>query len=220
MGTPGDEPYRRRGAPVTGALILANVAVFALQSLTGDALLAPLALWPVGRLHAPGIDGVVGFRPWQLVTSAFLHGNVAHLLLNMLALRIFGRDVERALGARHYLVLYVAAVLSAGCVQVAVTSMASGRPFPTVGASGGVFGVLLAFAVLYPRRLVVLLFPPIPMPAWFFVTAYGLIELVNGVLGTVAGVAHFAHLGGMVGAWIVLRRWRGSSDRNDGSSAW
>jgi membrane associated rhomboid family serine protease len=72
-----------------------------------------------------------------------------------------------------------------------------------------VFGVLLAFGILYPQRRVMLIFPPVPMPAWFFVTAYAVVELVQGVTGTAAGVAHFAHLGGMVGAWLVLRRWRG-----------
>jgi len=142
------------------------------------------------------------------VTSAFLHANLVHLFLNMLALRIFGRDVEQALGARRYLELYFAAVLSAAVVQLVVVSAAGGAPFPTVGASGGIFGILLAFGVLFPRRIVTLLFPPIPMPAWLFVTLYGGIELTSGVLGTAAGIAHFAHVGGMAGAYLVLRRWR------------
>jgi membrane associated rhomboid family serine protease len=90
-----------------------------------------------------------------------------------------------------------------------VTSISfSGTPYPTVGASGGVFGILLAFAVLYPRRTVILLIPPIPMPAWLFVVLYGLVELVSGIFGTSQGIAHFAHLGGMVGAYLTLRHWR------------
>jgi membrane associated rhomboid family serine protease len=89
-------------------------------------------------------------------------------------------------------------------VQILVAS-AAGEPYPTVGASGGVFGVLLAFGMLFPRRRVVLLIPPVPMPAWLFVTLYGALELVMGVTGTQAGVAHFAHLGGMVGALLVLQ---------------
>ena len=127
----------------------------------------------------------------------------------MWALFIFGRDVERTLGARHYILLYFAAVVSAALVQLAaVTATSHAGIYPTIGASGGIFGVLLAFGVLYPRRTVMLLFPPIPVAAWLLVTLFGLIELANGVLGTEAGVAHFAHLGGMLGAYLELRYWR------------
>jgi membrane associated rhomboid family serine protease len=194
---------------VTRLLIFANLAGFALEAAVGDPLVAAFALWPAGRYFVPDLHAVVGFQPWQVVTYAFLHANVAHLLLNMLALFIFGRDVERVLGGRRFLVLYLAAVLSAAGVQLTVVSLASAAPpYPTVGASGGVFGVLLAFAIFYPRRIVMLIFPPIPMPAWLFVTVYGFVELANGVLGTAEGMAHFAHLGGMLGAYVVLRRWR------------
>jgi membrane associated rhomboid family serine protease len=199
---------RPPAARITRALILINVAVFALQAIAGRSVLATFALWPLGRFVVRGL-GVVGFQPWQLVTSAFLHAGVAHLVLNMFALQIFGRDVERTLGSRRYLVLYFAAVLSGACVQLLVVSASADvRPFPTIGASGGVFGVLLAFGMLFPRRIVVLLFPPIPLPARTFVALYALIELASGVFQTQAGVAHFAHLGGMLGAWLVLRRWR------------
>jgi membrane associated rhomboid family serine protease len=200
---------------VTGALILANLFVFALQVLYGDALLVPFALWPVGDQLAPEFGATVGFRAWQLATYAFLHGGGMHLFLNMFALWMFGRDCEAVLGPRRFLALYAAAVLSAALVQLAVAS-ASGAPYPTVGASGGVFGVLLAFGMLFPRRRVLLLIPPIPMPAWLFVTLYGAIELASGVFGTAAGIAHFAHLGGMAGAFIVLRAWRAGSAAGSG----
>lgn len=193
---------------VTGALILANLFVFALQVPYGDALLVPFALWPMGDQLVPELGASVGFRPWQLGTYAFLHGGGMHLFLNMFALWMFGRDCEAALGSRRFLAMYAAAVLTAALVQLAVAS-ASGAPYPTVGASGGVFGVLLAFGMLFPRRRVLLLIPPIPLPAWLFVTLYGVIELASGVLGTAAGIAHFAHLGGMAGAYLVLRSWRG-----------
>lgn len=194
---------------VTRLLILINLAVFALQSLYGDALLVPFALWPLGRHFQPELQATVGFQPWQLLTSAFLHANLTHVALNMFGLYMFGRDVERTLGAGRFLGLYLAAVLSAALVQLAVTSASlSGTPYPTVGASGGVFGVLLAFAVLYPKRTIILLIPPIPMPAWLFVVLYGLVELVSGIFGTSQGIAHFAHLGGMLGAYLMLRYWR------------
>ena len=83
-----------------------------------------------------------------------------------------------------------------------------GDPYPTVGASGGVFGLLLAFGMAYPHRRLMLLFPPIPMPAWLFVTLYGVLELVLGVTGTQQGVAHFAHLGGMAAGFVLLQIWR------------
>ncbi len=193
--------------PATLILIAANVAVFALQSVAGDSLMLTFALWPLGRFPVPGLQTEVGFHAWQLFSSAFLHGNFTHLLLNMLALWMFGRDVERVLGTRGYLSLYAAAVLTGSLAQLAVVSMSDGPIYPTVGASGGVFGILLAFGMFFPRRTVVPLFPPIPMPAWVFVLLYALLELANGVMGTVQGVAHFAHLGGMLGALLVL--WLG-----------
>ena len=194
---------------ITRLLIVTNVAIFALQAVYNDALISLFALWPIGRYHVEDLHAVVGFEPWQLITYAFLHANLAHIGLNMWALFLFGRDVERTLGARHYILLYFAAVVSAALVQLAaVTATRHAGIYPTIGASGGIFGVLLAFGVLYPRRTVMLLFPPIPMPAWLLVSVFGLIELASGVLGTEAGVAHFAHLGGMLGAYLELRYWR------------
>ena len=194
---------------ITRLLIVTNVAIFALQAVHNDALISVFALWPIGRYHVEDLHAVVGFEPWQLITYAFLHANLVHIGLNMWALFLFGPDVERTLGARHYILMYFAAVVSAALVQLAaVTATRHAGIYPTIGASGGIFGVLLAFGVLYPRRTVMLLFPPIPMPAWLLVTAFGLIELANGVLGTEAGVAHFAHLGGMLGAYLELRYWR------------
>jgi len=193
---------------VTNVLLLANFVVFYLQGMAGDGLIGNFALWPLGRHSAGDLPFTVGFMPWQLVTSAFLHASLVHLATNMFALWMFGRDVERELGARRYVGLYAAAVVTASLLQLAIVTSVEGPAYPTLGASGGVFGLLLAYGMLFPRRTVLLLIPPIPMPARLFVILYGALELFQGVVGTQSGVAHFAHLGGMLGAWLVLRRWR------------
>ncbi len=192
--------------PITRALIIANVAMFILDLLVGDPLILYLALWPVGSMTMTG--GSLGFQPWQVITYSFLHGNLTHLFFNMFALYMFGGDLERLFGERRYFNLYFVSVISAAIVQLIFSALAGGDPYPTVGASGGVFGLLLAYAMYFPRRTLILLFPPIPMPAWLFVLLYGLLELFFGVTGTAAGVAHFAHLGGMLGAWLLIRSWR------------
>ncbi len=194
--------------PVTQALIIINVVGFLLQMATGNQLLGPFALWPLGSPGMPGLDTAYRFQVWQLVTYGFLHGSLMHLLFNMLALFMFGSDIERVWGSRRYLIYYFVCVVTAGITQLIVGSV-SGSPYPTIGASGGVFGLLLAFGMLFPRRMVMLLFPPIPMRAWVLVTLYGALELYLGITGTQQGVAHFAHLGGMLGGFIMIQYWRG-----------
>jgi len=196
-------------ARLTRLLIGLNVAVFALEALFGPRLLATFALWPIGHFNVPQFDTPVGFNLWQLITCGFLHANFLHLAINMYALWMFGSDVERAVGPRHYLTLYFASLLSSSATQLLVVSMmTSTGVYPTVGASGAIFGILLAFGMFFPRRTIVLLIPPIPMPAILFVILYALLELFSGVFGTDQGVAHFAHLGGMIGAFLTLRHWR------------
>jgi membrane associated rhomboid family serine protease len=196
-------------ARFTRLLIIINVAVFALEAVFGSGLLANFALWPVGHFIVAQFDRPVGFKLWQLITCGFLHANFLHLAINMYALWMFGSDVERAVGPRHYLTLYFASLLSSSATQLLVVSMmTSAGVYPTIGASGAIFGILLAFGMLFPRRTVVLLIPPIPMPAIVFVILYALLELFSGVFGTDQGVAHFAHLGGMIGAYLTLRHWR------------
>jgi membrane associated rhomboid family serine protease len=192
--------------PVTRTLIGANVAMFVVELLLGDVLTLKLALWPI---QSTALAGIAGFQPWQILTYSFLHAGVWHLFFNMIALYMFGGELERLWGSKRFLNLYFASVISAALAQLAVSSLASLDPYPTIGASGGVFGLLLAFGLYFPRRIVVLLFPPIPMPAWLFVTLYGALELYLGVTGTQEGVAHFAHLGGMLGAWLLIQYWRG-----------
>lgn len=192
--------------PVTRTLIGANVAMFLAQLLLGGILTIKFALWPLSSMSSTGVGG---FQPWQILSYSFLHGTIWHLGFNMFALYMFGGELERLWGPKRLLNLYLASVICAALAQLAVSSLASLAPYPTIGASGGVFGLLLAYALYFPSRTIVLLFPPIPMPAWLFVTLYGALELYLGVTGTQAGVAHFAHLGGMLGAWLLIQYWRG-----------
>jgi len=188
-------------APVTQALLFANVAVF-LAEMSGAVALGGLALWPPGGFESR-------FEPWQLVSYAFLHGSFAHIFFNMLGLYMFGSEVERLFGSRFYAAYYFGCVVSAALCHLAVTAWMGATPYPTVGASGGVYGLLLAFGVYFPHRRVLLLFPPIPMPARVFVLVFAALELAFGVTGTAAGVAHFAHLGGMLGGWLMIQYRRG-----------
>jgi membrane associated rhomboid family serine protease len=158
------------------------------------------ALWPVG-------SGL--FQPWQLLTYAFLHGGLFHLFFNMLGLWMFGAELERLWGPRRYLQFLLAGVVAAALAQLLVTWLTNSN-VPTVGASGGLFALLLAFGMLFPNRIIMPLFPPIPMKARTFVMLFGGIELVLGYMDR-TGVAHFAHLGGMVGGFLMIRYWRGQS---------
>lgn len=185
--------------PLTQALITANVLAFLLQQVAGDLLVQWFALWPLG-------SGL--FMPWQLASYAFVHGGLMHLAFNMYGLWLFGSELERVWGAQRLGVFYAASVLVAALVQLGVTAML-GTDAPTVGASGGLFGLLIGFAMVFPRRTITPLLPPIPMRAPVFVALYGALELTLGVTGSATGIAHFAHLGGLLGGWLVMRYWRG-----------
>jgi membrane associated rhomboid family serine protease len=186
-------------------LIAANVLVFLLQNLSGGVLDVTFGLWPLQP-----IDGVKYFKLWQIITYAFLHSthNISHLLFNMLGLWMFGSEIERTVGEWRLLACYFASVVTAALTQLFVPALFGAPPAPTIGASGGVFGLLLAYALLFPHRKVVPLIPPIPMPAWLFAALYAGLELFMGVTGTLSGIAHFAHLGGMIGSALVVLQWR------------
>lgn len=189
--------------PVTATLIALNVAAFLLSSAVPRLALG-FALWP------PGGEWLfltkAGFAPWQLVTYAFLHGSLLHLAFNMFGLYMFGGALEQVLGRRRFLVYYFGCVVAAAITQLVVLQL-SGTFVPTVGASGGVFGLVLGYAMFFPHQRIVLLIPPIPMSARTFAFVYALIELALGVFGSQEGIAHFAHLGGMAGGWLLLRHW-------------
>ncbi len=196
-------------------LLLANTLIFLVQQMGLNAELVRLfALWPLGSpgsvMTSYGMLRIPQFELWQLASYGFLHGSVMHLLFNMFGLWMFGVGVEALWGTRRFLQYYAVCVLGAGAVQLAVASIAarSGGFFPTIGASGGVLGVLLAYAMMYPNRIILLLIPPIPMKAKWFVLIYGAFELWAGVTGTQAGVAHFAHIGGMLFGFLMIQYWR------------
>ena len=197
---------------ITKLLLIANLVGFALQWMLGDVRLAGLMLWPLGNGVYDSAGAVPSFMPWQLLTYAFLHGGLMHLAFNMLALVMFGAPLEHTWGERRYLTYYIVCVVGAGLCQLVVGSLAVSQgqdPYPTIGASGGVFGLLLAYGMLFPNQRVMLLFPPIPMKARTLVIVYGLFELGLGITGLQPGVAHFAHLGGMLFGWLLIRHWRG-----------
>jgi membrane associated rhomboid family serine protease len=193
--------------PITQALMIACSAVYFIQlALASGGLGEPgwleqfFGLWPIQSGH---------FWPWQPLSYAFLHGNTSHLFFNMLGFWMFGADVERVWGRQRYIKLLLVGTLTGAVAQLIVGQFTVAH-YPTIGASGALFGLLLAFAVLFPDRVIIPLIPPIPMKAKTFVMVYGGIELIFGYLGN-DGVAHFAHLGGMLGALLLIRSWYGPS---------
>lgn len=178
------------------------------------------------------------FKPYQLVTYMFMHGGVMHLFFNMFALFMFGRVLETVWGPRRFLTYYMLTGVGAGILQQIVQyiyfetslSMYSGvtiapnvvismaeylNLWNTVGASGAVYGVLLAFAMMFPNEQLFIMPFPFPIKAKYFVIMYGVIELISG-LSPRAGdnVAHFAHLGGMLFGLILILYWRKKGDIN------
>jgi rhomboid family protein len=187
-------------------LIAANVAVYLVEGPPDGFVMIHFALWP----YQPAADGQSYFHFWQIVTYAFLHDprNLAHIGFNMLGLYMFGAEIERYAGPWRLLACYFASVITAGIAQLLVPPTPGPSLEYTIGASGGVFGLLLAFAMMFPHRKVIPLIPPIPMPAWLFATLYAGAEFLFGVTGTLSGIAHFAHLGGMIGSALVVLSWR------------
>ena len=196
--------------PAVRAIILVNVLVFLLEKAAPVPMEVHFALWPLAT------PAEVPFHPWQLVTYAFLHdpSDIWHIVFNMFALYMFGPLLEQYWGARRFVVYYFACLIAAGATQLAV-DYAFHTGEAAIGASGAIFGILLAFAALFPRARLLLYFA-IPMPAWLFVTGYAVLELFFGVTGRQASVAHFAHLGGMLGGAIMMLYWRLRDGRGGG----
>ena len=173
-------------------LFLATINIFGSGwTPIGSALAPLLVLQPLGN----------GFLPWQLVTYMFLHADLYHIFFNLFALWIFGQALEQLWGTKRFLMYYFLTGIGAGIIQLFVSSGS------TIGASGAVFGILLGFGMMYPNRKIMLLFPPIPIKAKYFVGFYGALELFNGLTRADSGVAHFAHLGGLLVGFILIKLW-------------
>jgi membrane associated rhomboid family serine protease len=196
-----------RITPTNRAIILANVGVYILQKVLNPYVFAPFALWPLQT----GL-----FRPWQLLTYGFLHdpSSFLHIFFNMFAVFMFGSQVEQLFGAKRYLIYYLSCVVGAALMHLIVVYFARDLPMAaTLGASGGVFGLLLAFGMAYPRQQLIIFPIPVPIQAWLAVTLYGGMELFLGVTRTAQGVAHFAHLGGMATGFVLIRYWQSQRRR-------
>ena len=187
------------------ALLIANALVFVLQLFANEALVRVFALWPLpfgvgGSFEHPP------FMPWQLVSYAFLHGDFGHLFFNMLAVLMFGAQLEFEWREKRFITYWMFCIIGAGVCQLLMQTFVS--PGNAIGASGGVYGLILAFAVKYPHQRVMMFPLPIQMSARTMAIGYAVAALLYGVFGSQEGVAHFAHLGGMLTGWIVLRYWR------------
>ena len=198
-------------SPAVFNLLIANTVVYlATMLLSSDTLYGLFALFPI---ESPF------FKIWQPVTYMFLHGGFSHLFFNMFALWMFGRGLEQEMGTKRFLIYYFVCGVGAALAQIGMAeidiantnSMSELMAYlctPTVGASGAVFGLLLAFGMLHPNATIMLLIPPIPMKAKWFVVVYGVIELLLIVFSPNDGIAHFAHLGGMFFGWLLLLWWQ------------
>ena len=198
-------------SPAVYNLLIANVVAYlATMLLNTNSVYALFALFPT--------DSPL-FHIWQPVTYMFLHGDFSHLFFNMFALWMFGRGLEAEMGTKRFLVYYFVCGIGAALVQLGIAfidinnydtyqALYSYLLTPTVGASGAVFGLLLAFGMMHPNDIIMLLIPPIPIKAKWFVVIYGCIELFLIIINAQDGIAHFAHLGGMFFGWLLLVWWK------------
>lgn len=203
----------------TKNLVIINLAVFVATLINKDFMYSAFALYYPSSQY---------FHWWQIFTHMFMHGGVWHIFFNMYALWIFGSAVERTIGTKKFLWLYFicglgSAAMHLGAMYVeqqallsqiadgsqrALTAYASIKNIPTVGASGAIYGLLMAYAMLYPQDRLTLIFPPISLSAKTWVIIFAAIELFTGIRGVADGVAHFAHLGGMLIGWLMILLWR------------
>ncbi len=216
--------YRGQGfwgsmPPVVKNLVILNSVMLLITVLTGDFMYEKFALF---YFESPL------FKPYQLVTHMFMHGNFVHLFFNMYSLVIFGIVLEQVWGSKKFFIYYMVTGLGAAALHslvlwlevsslegsyqagnmMAATGIENLMRTPTVGASGAVYGVLLAYGMLFPNNVLQLLFPPVALKAKWFVLIFGAIELFLGISNTGSNIAHFAHLGGMLFGYFLIVYWK------------
>lgn len=200
-------------------IIIINVLIMIMTSLNESFMVEKFALfYPTSPF----------FHWWQPFTHMFMHGGFWHLFFNMYTLFIFGSVLERVWGSKKFLVFYFVTGLGAAAIhtgvewiqmqgwiaqaaegsQSALVSIHQLKMTPTVGASGAIYGVLMGYAMLYPDSVLTLIFPPVSMKAKWFVLIFAGIELLTGVTGTGGGIAHFAHLGGLIFGFMLIYFWK------------
>ena len=201
---------------VTKNLIIINVLIFVATLFNQEVMTRTFGLFYFSSPY---------FRWWQPVTHMFMHGGFWHIFFNMYTLFIFGTVVERMIGSKKFLLFYFVCGLGAAALhmgtmylemqsflasdsQTALQSIVALKSIPTVGASGAIYGVLIGYAMLFPESRMTLLFPPVTLSAKWMVVIFAAIELITGVAGWADGIAHFAHLGGMLIGWLMIKYWR------------
>ena len=202
-GNGGGRRFLANAPEVTRTLIIVNIIIF-LATLVGEKLLNSdvmgrmFALYPIQSHY---------FHWWQFFTYMYMHGGFWHILFNMYTLYIFGCVVENIVGPRKFFAFYTICGIGAAALHIWVQQL-TGAFAPTVGASGSIYGVLIAFAMLFPESRLTLLFPPVTLSAKWMVVIFAGIEIVTGLSGAGDGIAHFAHLGGMAIGWLLIMFWK------------
>ncbi len=190
--------------PVVQNLLIANCVVYLAVTLipaVGHFCAQYLYLWWLDTSFAPP------FHSYQFLTYMFMHGGFGHLFSNMFALWMFGRTLEYELGSKRFLTYYLVCGVGAALIQVGLASLL-GEQIVLIGASGAVMGLLLAFGVMYPNNMIYIIPLPFPIKAKWFVVGYAVLEIALGWSGAGTGVAHFAHVGGMLWGLVLLLWWR------------
>lgn len=200
----GQRRFLGNAPAATRNIIIINIVVFAAtwlgeRLLNSDVMGRVFALYPIQSHY---------FHWWQFFTYMYMHGGFWHILFNMYTLYIFGCVVENIIGTKKFITFYTICGVGAAALHLLVQSLTNDFA-PTVGASGSIYGVLIAFAILFPESRLTLLFPPVTLSAKWMVIIFAVIELTTGITGAAANVAHFAHLGGMLIGWMLIKYWKG-----------